>query len=425
MGKYEVLETATTRKEIIRDLLPHNLHIEINQLITYGGSLLNRDGNGDQKHLIVGGTKRDSISSQCRKAAIRDAILDEKVFSTRHIASWVRNTAKKKNPELSEEYLTQLVYFVCLLFGAEVKKDKKSGKYPVTIKNVVCMGENEVEKLTDEILSNYPDSLPIKNEKDSYKLIDDEKIEQLKKEISMSFINYDIALFGRMVTSGIIHSIDSAASYNFAFSTNASNDDSDYFTARDTYANFLQGLELTDFDNQGSAHLNTRDVNSNTFYEYSEFNLGIYLENCLIGLSAEAIIDENKVKCRFKEAIDHLIDAIEATVLESPSAMQHQMASKPLPDCTYITLKEGRPITFESAFEKPVYASENRSVAEKSIQKLVEAINDDTYEVGRYLKKYWISKTNTEIPIESEQMKFNDTLNDLKGYLYDMFEIGD
>lgn len=407
-----------TAKTLVQKILHRNVFIEMSNLITYGGTLLNRDGNGDQKQLIVGGYTRDAISSQCRKAAIRDSISENLWYRTRLIGKYIRNEFKTMYPETSEEHLEALELVAYLYFCDKFDTDKETKKITNT-KQLIGISVSEAKAFCETVANNF-------SEKELKKLAsygkdgkikkDNDKLKVLSNNMVPFKIDDDTALFGRMATSDTLSTIRSAASYSFAFSTNASNNDVDYFTARDTYSDFLYGLET-----KGAGHLDERPVNSNCFYEYCNFNLGTYFMNKLSNFTEEELCNHELVKETLRLAVDHLIETIKRTMLVSPKAMQSQMASYPVPDCVYLTIKEGQPRSYESAFMKPIVASRDESVTDKSVKKLVEEINDETFSTGNVLHAYWISKYS-EKPKNVEKVNMYDGLEALRKVLYDLLE---
>lgn len=100
--------------------------------------------------------------------------------------------------------------------------------------------------------------------------LDDDKIEKQIQKDAHGFCQalahgVDIALSGRMTTSGLMTSVDGALAVAHAITTHSVDADIDWFTAVD---------DLTeDEDETGAGHLNTQEFSAGVFYRYASLNL--------------------------------------------------------------------------------------------------------------------------------------------------------
>jgi CRISPR system Cascade subunit CasC len=154
----------------------------------------------------------------------------------------------------------------------------------------------------------------------------------------------DIALSGRMATSGLMSSlpVDGALAVAHAITTHAVEpQDVDWFTAVD---------DLTvDAGETGAGHLNTQQFSSGVFYRYASLNLKQLQVN--LGLIPD-IKSEETAESR-KQALDiarHVLHML-ATVV--PSAKQQSFAAHNLADFAIVSFAD-QPISLANAFEEPI-----------------------------------------------------------------------
>lgn len=409
--------------------------IEFNSIRSYAGVLLNRDDMGEAKEFCRN-QPRTVISSQCIKAAIRNACLRARSNRTRRapeiVMAYLKTEYGIDDPEKIGSYLK--VLFMLFTSGKDIKAVKEEDCKNYLISTPLTLCENDIHVIGDAVVRTFPADEEIKidrvednNGKVSYKFNSGnpnrEKfmvlLNELNTIIKASMVEYDIALFGRMSTSTVVSSTENASWFNHSYSTNKKHNDQDYFIAQDICLSASLFKELDEA--KGAAHLNSRDINADTFYGYSGFSLNQYVQNIMIGVDFN---DEAAVKQRLKEGFEYLLDVIEKTIITVPATMQHQMASFPLP-VVYVSLKEGAVnLTYDNAFERvvPDGGDDGSSVLEESVRRMVEAINDNPFETGTVLKQYWISEKRFADMADIDgvnKCKLKEMISDLRGYLYE------
>ena len=311
-----------------------NYHI----LVSHSPSNLNRDDMGMQKSAIFGGVKRARISSQSLKRAVRKSEyygdkFQEHSIRTREIDKLI---AKVKEKTIYDESTIKHV-IDCLKDKKkkkETNKDKKKEKGPI-----IPWLMSEIEALCEHL----PKELNSKqDEKKRKKKIDDilEKIKGIT----------DIALFGRMITTLHLQSIDGALAVAHAITTHAVDNEIDWFTAVD---------DLTEDDNEdsGAAHLDTTEFSAGVFYKYASLNLKQLQKN--IGED-----DKGKVL----DIATHILHLL-ATV--TPSGKQNSFAAHNFADFALVTLSD-QPLSLANAFEKPIERNKKNGFLDTSIEKILE-----------------------------------------------------
>lgn len=315
-----------------------NYHV----LVSHSPSCLNRDDMGLQKSAIFGGKKRVRISSQCIKRAIRKSdyykeVLGEPSIRTKKLDDLLAKCIDK----LGETYDVELISTIISEISgvSDIKEGEKSGA-------VAAWAVSEVE----EYCSFYK---KIKSE------INDEK--QLKKEWEKAIKNkknsfnknftdgIDIALSGRMATSGIMTCVDASLAVAHALTTHVVDNDIDWFTAVDDLN--------VDPGDTGSAHLDTQEFSAGVFYKYASLNL--------------QQLQENINDCNREQALEiaaHILNMF-ATVV--PTGKQNSFAAFNPADFILLTIGN-QPVSLINAFETPVVNERNGGLVKTSIISLNE-----------------------------------------------------
>ena len=308
-----------------------NYHI----LISHSPSNLNRDDMNMQKSAVFGGTRRVRISSQSLKRAIRHSDyyknnIGQPSDRTRELGQLTEKYVKV----LEGKYPENIVKSVISLISGEsdIKDDTQSGA-------VAAWAVSEVEqycKLYQQLQEQNPETKEFdkawKNATDKKKLLEDKTKLSLFREALQD--GQDIALSGRMATSGIMTIVDASLAVAHAITTHTVDGDIDWFTAVD---DLNQETGET-----GSAHLDTTEFSSGVFYRYASLNIRQLQENLGDVDRAQAI-----------DIAAHVLHLL-ATVV--PSAKQNAFAAFNLADFAFVSFSD-QPISLANAFETPVKAN--------------------------------------------------------------------
>lgn len=348
-----------------------NFHV----LISHSPSCLNRDDMNMQKTAVFGGVNRVRISSQSLKRSMRMSSYYHSQFGP---ASTRTRELEKLIPifveELHDEFEPSLIAKTMELFVRETKEDgetedadkqeegavgdsgksKKLAVAPWSIDEIrVLCGIVKAVSLTEvEIGKAKADAAKQKGKKkkSEQEFIDDvltkkrvkavkEKTDVVRKAIASAL---DIALSGRMATSGLMTSVDGALAVAHAITTHAVEpQDVDWFTAVD---------DLTqDAGETGAGHLDTQQFSSGVFYRYASLNLKQLQMN--LGLLADMKGPETvESRQRALDVARHVFHLL-ATVV--PNAKQQSFAAHNLADFAIASFAD-QPISLANAFEQPV-----------------------------------------------------------------------
>lgn len=306
-----------------------NYHV----LISHSPSCLNRDDMNMQKTAVFGGVKRVRISSQSLKRAMRKSAYYTAHFGmpsvrTRELGKLLDNLVETLKNDFSRAEIERALTYV---------SGKEGIAHDTQADAVAPWVAAEIKRVCEMIRAAGDDADPAKLAK------------QIEKE-SADFRRttgeaLDIALSGRMATSGLMTSIDGAMAVAHAITTHAVEQDVDWFTAVDDL--------VVDAGEVGAGHLNTQEFSAGVFYRYASLNLG-QLQANLGGASRE----------RALEIAAHLLHLLTTVV---PSAKQQSFAAHNPADFALVSFAD-QPISLANAFEEPV--SSKKGLLEPSLSKL-------------------------------------------------------
>lgn len=305
----------------------HNF-VNFHVLISHSPSCLNRDDMNMQKTAVFGGKRRIRISSQSLKRTFRKSEYAELHLGKASIRT-KRIIGKEGEPDLLSTLKVALEdridaglieRTIRVLVGKENDTEVVLGGdavAPWAIEEVAWFCE-QVAAGEREGLDQNAITKKLKNETAA-----------MRKALSSGI---DIALFGRMATSGLMGAlgkIDGAVAVAHAITTHAVDSDIDWFTAVD------------DLQEQGSGHLDTQEFSSGVFYRYASLNIGQFQEN-LGGCSRDKALD----------IASHFLHLL---ATEVPSAKQQSFAAHNLADLALVSFSD-LPMSLANSFEAPVRA---------------------------------------------------------------------
>lgn len=344
-----------------------NYHI----LISHSPSCLNRDDMNMQKSATFGGKRRVRISSQSLKRTIRKSDYYREKLGETSIRSRDLALLKDEFMECLKDEFDEITIKEAIERFAKTKASDE---------NEDDLAEEETETVTDKKIAVAPwikDEFKIicqlvkEAREEGVSLEEKEKAKQafdkqrgkkkkplehfieiafgkkIEKKLEVSKLALtkairsamDVALSGRMATSGLMTTIDGAFAVAHVITTHSVDADIDWFTAVD------------DLQELGSGHLDTQEFSSGVFYRYASLNLRQLQVN--LGLIPDIKAPETPESR--KEALDVAAHVLHMLTTEVPSAKQHSFAAHNLADLAMVSFSD-IPISLANAFEEPVKA---------------------------------------------------------------------
>lgn len=312
-----------------------NLHV----LMSHSPSCLNRDDMNMQKTAVFGGVTRVRISSQSLKRAMRTSAyyrqhLGQPSIRTRQLGRLKSRLGAALAERFPEPLVDRAVEWIS---GKEGLADDSQADA------VAPWCAEEVARICERIQTGEQEG------------IDSDRLrKQIEKEtvgLRQAFDSaVDIALSGRMATSGVMSSVDGAMALAHAITTHAVEpQDVDWFTAVDDL--------VGDAGETGAGHLNTQQFSAGVFYRYASVNLRQLQQN-LGGATRQ----------RALEVTRHLFHML-ATVV--PAAKQQAFAAHNVADFAIVGFSD-QPISLANAFEAPVQRGANGGYLALSVSGLAD-----------------------------------------------------
>lgn len=346
--------------------------IEFHVLQPLTMNCLNRDNNNEPKYVdIPGGGRRQRISSQCWKYAIRKEFISNigyKCVSDKLIEI-VKNKAIEKGCE------EKLAEKIAITFNTEFTD--KSGKLKNDKNNVVKhISINEVDAFIDEYAKDWKNAL--KNVKFN------KVMNSVEKEI-------DIAMFGRMVAADPDKTIEAAASFAHVYSINEVDSYTDWYTANLDYSRIKDGTS-----HKGAGHLGDTSMMPNSIiYRYFNVSLGTLYTN---------------VNGNINTMKEYVKDFINASFNAYPHAHQSGMTSAIRP--AYIRIDVIDTCPHQIDFNVPI----NENIVPNAIKRINECISADIeFDGCGPIKTFEMCRENS-IEIENKSNK-NDIISEIISYI--------
>lgn len=373
--------------------------IQIHLLQNYAPSNLNRDDTGSPKDAIFGSLRRGRISSQCLKRSMRKSSTFEEAFKaqgllgmrTKRLPTLVGD--ELKGMQVDEDTIQAIVARLPEFGRESTKKNAEeeaseeegaqdTSEVEVETKQLIFIAPNEIHPLAESLLRVYR-SYKTKDSWPKAKIGDITKALEIDPPKSV-----DIAMFGRMTTSGAFEDVQAAVQVAHALSTNALTQEFDYYTAVDD----LSG-------ESGAGMIGDVEFNSSTYYKY----LNVHWEQLVQNLGGDRQVARQAV-----------LALLEAAATAQPSGKQNSFAAHSLPDLVLVEVGERNlPVSLVNAFVKPARASADKSLMDVSAEKLASYLEHARQVYGLDTKLAFVALEDYQVPSAQAQ----STWADLKSWL--------
>ena len=418
-------------------------HLELHILQSFPVSCMNRDELNSPKTAIFGGVQRARQSSQSWKRPIREfaADLQPALFAgarTRLLIGEIKKKliALKRNERSATALASCLGHYVATL-------DKKHGKVKTMMffsrKEIDQFGEmldklpdQDVQKLIDEFSRFDPQALEADPDSDDYGADEDgadddvdsapkpkaaakgkgdpsepKKLSAkdfgksvasvLKTPIGKAFRGKDaalfakdaadVALFGRMVASDHSLTVEAAAMFSHALSTNKVDaNELDFFSAVD---------DLQPSDEAGAGMTGTLEFNSATYYRF-------------VGLNLDMLFDTDHLHTLTNDERRSVVETfVRATLMAYPTARQNSMHATTLPGFVLgVVRDQGHPIQLVNAFERPVRPFASKGLMELSVKAMLEErdLINTTWGLGKH-EAWKAAMVGSDYPLDKDDGK--------------------
>ncbi|MER7835361.1 type I-E CRISPR-associated protein Cas7/Cse4/CasC [Streptomyces sp. NPDC096040] len=338
------------------------LILDVHALQNVPPSNLNRDDTGAPKTALYGGVTRARVSSQAWKRATRR-------YFTQLLDPGELGVRTKRVAELLAERITVLQPSLdgpqALALAADVLQTATGSKIEPPKRKVDAAKKNGEPAPAPEssylmfLSSRQLDllaALAIEGADDIKAFLKDKDAKARARKIADSRHSVDIALFGRMVADSTDLGVDAAAQVAHALSVHRAETESDYFTAVDD-----RNLD----SEPGAGMIGIVDFNSATLYRYAAVDVNLLARNLGQGM------DKDEPTTPVRRAVQAFLDGFVSSL---PTGKINTFGNHTLPDAVVVKLRTTRPVSFVSAFEKPVVADEFGGHMEAACARLADYV---------------------------------------------------
>lgn len=172
-------------------------------------------------------------------------------------------------------------------------------------------------------------------------------------------ITVDMALFGRMVASSLMHNVEASSQFAHAISTNEFAREFDLWTRvddrRDKRLDFYEAFGPGEKLESGTDGMGDAEFTSACYYSY--FNVDFYaLIDNLTGKALNRDLDDaNDREKAKKRACNAVIGLLKSAIFERPTGKFNSMATPSLPSLVLVEVRDSHvPVSYADAFAKPV-----------------------------------------------------------------------
>ena len=172
-------------------------------------------------------------------------------------------------------------------------------------------------------------------------------------------IPVDMALFGRMVTSYLMHNVEASSQFAHAISTHEFTREFDFWTRvddrRDKRLDFYDAFGAGEKLELGTDGMGDAEFTSACYYSY--FNVDFYaLVDNLTGKALKKDLDDSNDRQEAeRRACDAVIGLLQAAIFERPTGKFNSMATPSLPSLVLVEVRDSHvPVSYADAFAKPV-----------------------------------------------------------------------
>ena len=327
--------------------MPHtNYVVDVHAIQSLPPSNLNRDETGSPKTATFGNVRRDRVSSQAWKAAMR---------------RWFKDNIDLDNPGIRTKHVPQMILEEIVSRDINGMTDEQAVNDMKDIMNIILpkRDKSKTAVVAEEdaetgVTTYHTDALFMVSRKQIQNVVDIRYDESLTdKEKSKAIKNalnenqaMDTSLFGRMVADAPNINVDAGAQVAHALGVTKAVPEFDFYTAMDD--------ESDRVDHNGSSMMGTIEFSSSVLYRYADLSLSQLLFN--LGGNVPATV------YAVKEFLKSFIESM-------PTGKQNSFAAHTLPDAIVVTIRPGRPVSYAEAFETPI---EGSSPTAKAIDALVD-----------------------------------------------------
>jgi len=348
--------------------------IEVHIIQNHAPSNLNRDDSGSPKTAIFGGYRRARISSQCLKRCYRTSktFRDEVGTLGMHTCAMPDEVIRRvlnNGIDLTEDEQKKLKAALVKV----LKKGEAGGGDSSDSDEAKETGSEEVEKAKAQKDKSRTAQSVFWRECELNALADSVKTwaggdkkqdfdpESALRPVGLNWagIPVDMALFGRMVTSKLMHNVEASSQFAHAISTHEFAREFDLWTRvddrRDKRLDFYDALGAGEKLESGTDGMGDAEFTSACYYNYFNVDFCALVDN-LTGKALKHDLDDSNDREEAKrQGCNAVIGLLKAAIFERPTGKFNSMATPSLPSLVLVEVRDSHvPVSYADAFAKPV-----------------------------------------------------------------------
>lgn len=323
--------------------------VQIHALVNYPPGNPNRDDLGRPKTVVIGGTQRQRISSQCLKRTWRQSAAFAELAQgvrTKDVVGSVQQHLEAGG--IQSEIAVKLATKVGAAVGSQPVKGEKDKGAVLTFLTVHEI--NGIKQIVETLTQNPEAEI-------------DEALAQLPSRTAAGQprgVGPDVALFGRMVAKDPILGIDAALQVAHAFTVHKAGLEVDYWTGVSDEDPWFDAAKSISDAGAGAGMIDTLTFGGGIFYLYACINRTQLVGN--LGGDEEAAT----------KAIKALVEALATS---SPSGKKTQFATNTRAEFLLIEQGTNQPRSLASAFHEPSKPEDNIRGAAKKLRDHKQALD--------------------------------------------------
>ncbi|MCL5026305.1 MAG: type I-E CRISPR-associated protein Cas7/Cse4/CasC [Chloroflexi bacterium] len=335
------------------------MFVELHILQNFAFSNLNRDLSGAPKDCDFGGYRRNRISSQCTKRAIREHFRSGDIIPPDRIAERTKRLVEDLVERLHQRGKDEIEARAAV--EAALRGIKLGIGDDGKTQYLLFLGRAEIQALADACLEHW-DAL-LRSGSDAVEAPAGQRasrrdakraaqqalpgqVVNALKEVLDGARAADLALFGRMMADLPDKNIDAACQVAHAFSTNRAKVEFDFYTAVD---------DLKKDDTPGADMMGTVEFNSACYYRYANIDLDQLKSN---------LQDDEELAQKTVEAF------LQASIEAIPTGKQNSSAAQNPPSFVMAVVRDRGLWSLANAFVRPVAPSRDLDLVQNSVAAL-------------------------------------------------------
>lgn len=238
------------------------------------------------------------------------------------------------------------------------KQTDSSNVFGARVKEIMAVEAPKLEKLNAKAKSKEEEKIAKKLENLILDRFDPKEILR-QAGLRPDGIPVDMALFGRMVASPLMHNVEASCQFAHAISTHEFTREFDFWTRmddrRDKRLDFFDAFNRAEKLEPGSDGMGDAEFTSACYYSYFNVDFTALTDNLTGKSLAKDLDDSDEREKATRRACNAVVGLIKAAIFERPTGKFNSMATPSLPSLVLVEARDSHvPVSYADAFAKPI-----------------------------------------------------------------------